>query len=134
MSSRLWKKLLLAPILSSLVFAACTLGIGEDPLPDMQAKTSDSQCLGEIGLRMDRFFAAQASQGELVKFFNCVDTQLSLFVKSFVGSENKSYYTPAELKNFLESAYFEPGQITDELMRSLMGNQSMACGRKANKL
>ena len=103
----------------TLILTSCTLKVGENPLPVVPVKTGKSECFSKLSFYVERFFQGATSSKKINTFFNCLDSQLSVFVKSFVGSEHETYYTFEELRDFIEEAYLDSGKISDEMMISL---------------
>ncbi len=125
----------LCPILALILLAGCHFHFRESPGGEgsMQFGSSQPGCLSGAAQRISAFLKGEASQREVLAVADCFSSSLQLFGERTRGAD-PDFYTPNELRGFLERYFLKTTKISDGLLREAMELKCTLLGGSPERL
>ncbi len=126
--------LLIGLVFLSLMIAACSLDMGEEPFVAKIPKiNSDISCIDNVGLKFEKYFEGELDANGVIEFFNCAKNAMKTFKDRTDGRDSGSY-TPEELRQYLYKFFIKNNTISDKLLVEAMKVKQTMVGGSLYKL
>ena len=90
-------------------------------------------CMNELGQQFQDYLNQNLMENEVGEFAGCLQTALLIF-KYHVWGENRQFYTPEELRDFINEFFLLDKRINDNLMREFMVLKTALAGGSSELL
>ncbi len=104
--------------------------INETPI---QLGAGEAQCLNQAGETIRIYAQGSASEQQIQEMWNCVSLSVKLFQKR-VKPTHAEYYTPNELKNFLNYYFLSSKPLTEEFLDEVMALKVTLVGGVSSRI
>ncbi len=121
--------------IASSLLTACSLKLN-DPQQDPQSLSVNALsggCLSDPGTPFKKFFQGTISEDELDSFWLCLSKAFRTFVESTKGA-NPDYYTPEELRAFIQKFFMKNRTLTPEFIAEAMAFKQGVLGGRVDQI